>query len=895
MKKEKILDLVAIIFIFIIIFVLVINVPIIAKYKNTDELIINEVVPKNKNILLDSNGNHYDFIELYNGNDYDINLEGYHLSDDNFDLKKWTFPDTTIKSNSYLIVYTSGLDKYENEELHTNFKLNNKGEVLSLSNKKASVLSRIYYEKSEEDTSYGYNGKKYVYFYNPTPNEKNNSNYSNVPIKSNEKSNIKLKITNYTINNNSNIEITNTSNKDINLEGYFLSDNLNNKYKYMFPSLIIKANEKIVIAANKDSNNEIHTNFDLTNDDNIIILSDNYKKEIDKVYLEKESTEEIKDIQINEVSSIGNEWVELKNLIDKDINLDGYKIGDKSGKIASLQNLTIKANSFIIVYGSDNYYYNGDIYTGFHINNSTEKIYLYKNNQIIDEFSVGRIIEGITSGRNNNNERVYYTYPSPGKENSQTYYEGYASIVNFNINGGYIEKNTEIVLNTNDNSEIYYTTDGSFPNKNSQKYTSPIKIKETTTIKAIAYKDNYLPSEITSRTFIVGRKHTLPVISISTDNNKLFGAYGIISNYKQNTNKEISFEYYDKNGNLGVSFIGDTKLSGMDSREEPQKSMSIYLRKKYGLQYITYPFFKDNDSLTYSSLLLRNAGEDPKNIRIMDAVLTQTLKGKMDIDIQDYRPVVVYINNNYFGMFNLREKLNADYIESKFNISKDDVDLIKYTTPVKGSTTDYDSLVNYISSHDTRDTDVYNFIKEKIDIQELINYTIAQSYYGNTDLGNIRYWKQKDNGKFRWMLYDLDWSMWTDNRSISYPVTNGNIPAATYLYSFFTITRNLYKNAEFKDLYLNTLAYHLKNTFTPDRMNNIVDELASEVRDEMPYHIDRWKSSGSELTSMDKWENNINSFKDMITRRYKNIVGRLKSDFNLSEEEYKKYFGDVSV
>ena len=893
MKKKKVLDLIFVVLLFIAIFILIINVPIIARYKNTGKLIINEVVPKNKNILIDENGNHYDFIELYNGYDYDINLEGYHLSDDNFDLKKWTFPNITIKAKSYLIVYTSGLDKYENEELHTNFKLDSKGEVLSLSNKKASVLSRIYYEKVPEDTSYGYNGKKYVYYYNPTPNEKNSSNYSTTPINNIEKSPIKLKITNYTINNNSTIEITNNDNADINLEGYYLSDNSNNKYKYMFPSIIIKSKEQIIISANKDSTNDIHTNFDLNEEDNIIILSDNYKREIDKIYLQKDSTIKEKEIQINEVSSIESEWIELKNLTNNDINLNDYKIGDKSGKTASLQNLTLKANSFIIVYGSDHYYYNGNIYTGFHINNSTEKIYLYKNDEIVDEFSVGRIIRGITSGRNDNNERVYYISPSPNSDNSQSYYEGYASTVKFNINGGYVEKLTEIELSTDDNSEIYYTTDGSFPNKSSNKYNNPIKITETTTIKVITYKDNYLPSEIVSRTFFVGRKHSLPVISITTDNNNLFGYYGIISNYRQNTNKEINFEYYDANGNLGVSFIGDTKLSGMDSREEPQKSMSIYLRKKYGLQEITYPFFKNNSTLTYSSLLLRNAGEDPKNIRIMDAVLTQTLKDNMDIDIQDYSPVVVYINNNYFGMYNLREKLNSDYIESKYHIDKNNIDLIKYNTAVNGSITDYNSLVNYISSHDVTNPDIYNFIKERIDIEELINYTIAQSYYGNTDLGNIRYWKQKDNGKFRWMLYDLDWSMWTDNRSISYPVINGNIPAATYLYSFFTITRNLYKNSEFKDLYLKTLAYHLKNTFTPDRMNSIVDKLAEEVREEMPYHIERWKNSGSELKSMDKWENNINSFKDMITRRYKNVIGRVKSDFKLSEEEYQKYFGDV--
>ena len=145
MKCKNIIEPLSIIVIFIIMFIIIINVPIIARYKNSGDLIINEVVSANKNVIESTDGNSYDFIELYNGYDYDINLSGYYLSDDSFNLKKWSFDDTIIKAKSYLIVYTSGLNKYENEEIHTNFKLSKDGEVLTLSNPKMNVLSRIYF------------------------------------------------------------------------------------------------------------------------------------------------------------------------------------------------------------------------------------------------------------------------------------------------------------------------------------------------------------------------------------------------------------------------------------------------------------------------------------------------------------------------------------------------------------------------------------------------------------------------------------------------------------------------------------------------------------------------------------------------------------------------------
>ena len=167
MKREKLFEIFLIFIIFILIIIIILNTPIINRYSNQEKLIINEVLSSNKNTLVDIDGIKQDYIELYNGNDYSINLKGYYLSDDSFNLKKWQFPDVEIGPKSYLTVYASGKDKYDSGEIHTNFKLSKKGEVITLSNTKAKPISRIYYLETLEDTSYGYNGSEYVYFYTP--------------------------------------------------------------------------------------------------------------------------------------------------------------------------------------------------------------------------------------------------------------------------------------------------------------------------------------------------------------------------------------------------------------------------------------------------------------------------------------------------------------------------------------------------------------------------------------------------------------------------------------------------------------------------------------------------------------------------------------------------------
>lgn len=923
MKRIDKLEKLGILFLFIIMIILMIVVPNMNTDINTGKLIINEVMLINNNTIMDKYGKYSDYIELYNGNDYDINLYGYYLTDSMKETRKWTFPDVTIKANSYMIIFASGKDNKE-DELHTNFKLDSSGETIALSNSSAKVISKVYVKESLKDTSYGYNGKKYVYYYNGTPGKENIGDYSEEAIYE-VKSDYKLAITEYMTDNISYklsydkkyyslVEIHNEDNKDINLKGFYISDKEDQVAKYSFPDITIKKDEYLVIyASGRDTyeNSEIHTNFKLNNNDGILILSSPNKALINKVKLEKlesnssmglykdkwytyynpsfgkENTsdygkkENTKDIIINEISIYPKEAIELYNKSDNDIKLDGYVIGDKSNTY-KLDGKIINKHGYLVLNKSS---------FKFGINNTNEVISLTYDGSIIDTFNVNKLRGSISTGISDN-KKVYYKTITLGSSNSTDTYKGFSEVPNFNIDGGYFDKSIEVKLNTTDGSTIYYTTNGSFPNKNSTKYEKPITLTKTTVIKAISYKDGYIESDIVSRTFKEGRRHDIAYVSISSDYNSLFGGSGLITNYTSNIEKKVSFEFYEADGSLGASFLSNAKLSGMDSRKEPQKSISIYLRKRYGLSFVNYPFFPTNTYTNYSSLLLRNAGEDPKDVRIMDAAISRIVEGEMDLDKQAYRPVVVYLNGSYYGIYNLREKLNGDYVESKFGIDNDDISLIKYYTAVTGSTSEYNSIVNYINNHNMANKENYEYVKTKVDVQELINYWIVESFFGNTDLGNIRYWKA-NNGKWRFMLYDMDWSLWNMGLDMGYPIKSGRIPAATYLSSSINIVRKLYKNSEFKDLYLKSLAKYLKETFKPDRMKKIVDELAKEIEPEMTYHINRWGSSYPRLNSMSAWKRNLNNFKSTLTTRYNRVISNLRSYFNLSTSEYNKYFGDL--
>ena len=707
------------------------------------------------------------------------------------------------------------------------------------------------------------------------------------------------------------IEIHNEDDKDINLGGFYLSDREDLNTKYTFPDVTIKKDEYIVVyTSGKDTlvNNEIHTNFKLNNRDGILILSSPNKSLVDKIYLEildgnessglyndkwhsytyptlgKQNTNnygknEIKNsIIINEVSIYPKEAIELYNTSDEDIKLTYYELSDKSGLKLSLDNYTIKKDGYLVLTNNN---------FKFGINNTNEIIYLSYSGQVVDTLDVGKLVGNISVGKTDG-KRVYYKKITLNSENAKDIYKGFSEIPNFSINNSYVKNGDKLVLSTRDGSEIYYTTNGTFPNKNSKKYTEPITINGNMIVKAISYKDGYLESDAVSRTYILSRKHTIPFVSITTNNMSYYQIYTNSNEQKAN------FEYYDTSGQLQTNFTAGVRVSGKSSSLLPQKTLSIYLRKRYGLSMVNYPFFDNLDYHTFSSIQLRNGGTDPSKVHIKDAILSRIVEGEMDLDLEAYQPVAVYLNGKYYGLYGLREKSNADYLESKYNISKDNIDLIEKNQLVRGSKKDYNDLMNYIKKHDVSKKDVYEYIKTKVDVQELINYYICQSFYANSDLfkRNIDLWKEKD-GKWRWIMYDLDYAYSNYEQT-----ANLFINQKPNYNSSLDIVVKLYWNKEFKDLYLSSLAKYLKTTFKPSRVNKIIDELVGEVKNEMGYHIKRWSGYSfmygwDQIGSMSSWNNSINTLKSNIKSRYNSIVKNLKSGFRLSDAEYKKYFSEL--
>ncbi len=144
-------------------------------YIKSGGLFINEIVASNSYSYKDNDGEYSDYIEIYNDNNYDINLNGYRLTDSIYEVNKWRFPDITIKAHEYLVIFASGKNKCKtSDKCHVNFKLSSDGETISLIDDTGNIISRVSYKELKNDYALSYVKGKYIVT-KPTPGKENSN------------------------------------------------------------------------------------------------------------------------------------------------------------------------------------------------------------------------------------------------------------------------------------------------------------------------------------------------------------------------------------------------------------------------------------------------------------------------------------------------------------------------------------------------------------------------------------------------------------------------------------------------------------------------------------------------------------------------------------------------
>lgn len=601
------------------------------------------------------------------------------------------------------------------------------------------------------------------------------------------------------------------------------------------------------------------------------------------------------------------DWLELYNTGTDTVDLSGFFLTDDRAEPFAWRipdGQILAPGAFLVIWADDE---NTGLHTSFRLSADGEEVALYdRAGRLVDahvfgeqttDVSIGRVPDGGPTWR-------FLAAPTPGAPNPTHGYAGVAAPPAVSLPGGFYTGPQTIVLASGDpETVVRYTLDGTPPTVDSPTATAPLTIPSTQVMRAAAFRDGYRPSQVVTQSYFIDATHELPVVSLVTDPAHFFsdetgiyveGTNGIPGrcrsdpvNWNQEWERPVHVAFYEPDGTLGFAMDAGVQIHGGCTRIYPQKSLALYARRAYGAAKIDYPVFADLPFERYNNLILRSSAQDWWRTLFRDGLIQSVIRPRMDVDGQAYRPAVVYLNGQYWGIHNLREKQNEHYLEAHHGVDPDAVEIMgSEDAPLRGHSAHYDRLLDYLAAHDLNTPESYRFIRSMIDVDAYLAYLVAEIYSANGDwpANNLKLWRPRTpDGRWRWMLFDLDFGFGgnaigqydTNNLALatapdgpSWP----NPPWSTYLF------RRLLENDRFKHAFLQRLAAHASTTFAPDRVLPIIDSLQAQIASEIPRHKARWPQS---MSLGGSWPELVEIMRTFARNRALSIRGHVYDQFDV--------------
>ena len=588
--------------------------------------------------------------------------------------------------------------------------------------------------------------------------------------------------------------------------------------------------------------------------------------------------------QYDEINEIPDSWVELYNTTDQTINLKDYSLWDKDkpNKAWKLPDQTLGAHKYVLVF-CDKEDESGGMHASFRLDSGNAKVYLFKNGERVDsivdlqkqkspDIAYGRKTDG-------GDEWGYQLTPTPGKANTGEIcdYDHILAKPEFSELGRVVKEGSSAInltLSLPDAPEgayIAYTTDGSEPTTSSTKYSKAIKIDKTTVIRAKAFCKGWLSQASSVQSYIFHpRDMTIPVVSITTNKKYLDDKqHGIFENNKvakvrNDWRRPINFEYFNAmESNSILNQLGETRIQGGQSRENALKSMVIYSNKRFGEKRLAHEFFPDQKPgiSDYKSVSLRNGGNDFTDLFFRDAIIQRTMGQHVDLDWQACRSVVLYINGEYKGMLNLRERANEDNIFANYN-GFEDLDEIEITQvndklyeELKEGTMDY---YNAFKAFYTESGHTKAEYEQWLDCGELLNMYIMNLYYGNLDFpgNNTVFWCPNVDDSpmpkvWRVIVKDTDFGLGLYGRQNNYNTIEwiynpnydsgnawANTSEATMLF------RHMLEDKELFNMFIDRCSIYMGDFLNGEGTGETIDIIMAEVLEEFAAHREKMNGGG---------------------------------------------------
>ena len=632
------------------------------------------------------------------------------------------------------------------------------------------------------------------------------------------------------------------------------------------------------------------------------------------------------DCIMDDINEFPDSWVELYNSGTTSVNLNQYAISDKDNadKAWKLPGITLKPGKHILVYCDK---VENGLHTPFRLESGKGcNVYLFNNGKVIDK------VEGlkkqpapnIAYGRKTDAGDTwgYMATPTPAATNCGETCKDILGSPVFSEKGRVMKNGKAFKLELSlpegsEGAEIRYTTNGSEPTRTSYLYSSPINISKTTVVKAKLFQDGKLSPRSSTQSYIFfTRDITLPVISISTDNKYFYdnkiGIYvdGTYQSGKKNyefdwrrpTNIEFFFEPEQESQ---INQLCETRIMGGATRGNKMKSLAVYANKRFGAKRLDYEFFPDQrPGITdFKSIALRNAGNDFDGLYQRDAIIQCNTAKHVDIDYQAWRPAIVYINGQYTGMLNIRERSNEDNIYTNYD-GLEDLDMFENWGELKEGTWDnYNAFKAFYTEHGHTLAEY----EQWMDTMEFLNLMLVNLFYNNRDFpgNNIVMWRPtEEGGRWRWIMKDTDFGLGLYGVSASFNtikwIYDPNYDPGTNWanqYDHTRLFRRLMEDSDFKREFIDRAAIYMGDWLNSRGTFAVWNPMYDMIKYEYPYHRELvnkwWPNYTEEMNNARNWIANRPSYFYKYLAEYYHLGTPLPLTVNKSMDENQR--GEIEI
>lgn len=955
-----------------------------------DAVALSEIMISNKGSVPDNLGGYPDYIELHNGSSERADISGYGLSDSLLEGAKYVFPaGTVMEPDAYVVVWCGG----EAEDgMHAPFKLS-AGEEAVLFDASGRPLDTAVLNSVDSGMVLRREGEVWTQA-KPCPGyPKTEAGMAEYEASLKETEDMGLYINEFMASNATTIcdsfgsysdwiELYNSTDTDMDISGFGISDNLSQPMKYRFPDgTTIAAKGYLVVFCSGNEgmqNGELHAPFGLRSYGEDVVIANRAGRIIDSYSFKNQETDvsmaRIPDgagefqsnsqpspgypntgagysafdaanrlplggVYISEfggsTGSVATDWVELHNSTGSAVSLAGYGLSNNPKNPAKwvFPDISIEPGEYLLLYatGSADKAQKKNLKLNFCISSTGEALFFFDpNGKLIDKLSAGRMKSGQSYGRDGSDNRFYYAEPTPGAQNGKGY-EGITQLPAFSVTPGIYDNAVTVAITAGEGETIRYTTDCTTPNASSEVYSGELSISKNSVIRAAAFRDGYLSGDVATATYLFrsdGVNHALPVVTLVTDPDNLWnsktGIYATGDQFDPDAasyadtlksatyyqakfateeqvdtiwEKPAAFSLFDDNGRQVFTQNVGIRIAGSFGRGRAQKGFNVIARKEYGKGSMEYPFFENRPYKEYKAVVLRAGAQDQNRSKIRDELASGLLEGT-DINIlyQAYRPTVLYLNGEYWGVYFMKEKRNRFFVAQHEN-TENNVDLAigkGFKQRTYGDNSDWVSLYEYATSHDLSSAEAYAYVSERMDVDSFRDYMIAEIYNGNTDTYNFQYYRLK-GGKWKFIFYDFCWGFQSPGHE-TLAFRMGKTPSDVCSAKLFAA---MLQNKGWRDSFCRRFGELLNTAFAPERVSALIEELYGYVEPEIKREREKFnkdtfmgvKQPNTNLGTYEGFQSEISKLKDFAQKRPEEIKRQLQSNLGLSDSYMKEVFG----